>query len=144
MKTGGRPRTATAILNAKGSFEKNPDRKRTAEPLAEGEAVRPSFVRGRAKRIWDRYAPLVAQMDLLKAVDAHNFGVWCCLAAEFEEGPGRMTAARISQMRQAGERFGLDPGARARLSVGKQKPEKDPAEKYFGKITTGSGNALRQ
>lgn len=141
MKTG-RPRTATAIQEAKGAFDKNPQRRRTGEPVADGEAARPPFVKGAAAKIWQHYAPLVAKMGLLKAVDSHNFGVWCCLAAEFAKDPERMNANRITQMRQMGEKFGLDPRSRAALGSGDGDEDKDPADQYFDSINTGSSKPL--
>ena len=80
------------------------------------------------------------QWGLLKAVDAFNFAVWCCLAAEFEKDAERMTAARIAQMRQVGERFGLDAGARAKLAVTAEHKieEEDPADKYLNRPALGS------
>src|SRR5215471_8545973 len=127
-----RPRKPTALLELQGAFQKNPQRRRTHKPIADGEAKKPRFVKGAAARLWGEYAPRVAAMGLLKAVDAFNFGVWCCLAAEFEKHSQRMPANRIAQMRQVGERFGLDAGARAKLAVRQQESTvDDPAEKYF-------------
>jgi len=126
-----RPRKPTALLEVAGAFIKDPQRKRSGEPVANGEAVKPRFVKGTAARIWREYAPLVAAMGLLKAVDSFNFGVWCCLAAEFEKDPEGMLANRIGQMRQLGERFGLDAGARAKLAVTEAQKSEDPAEKYL-------------
>jgi phage terminase small subunit len=131
MRTG-RPRTATALLNVRGSFLKNPQRKRNREPIAEGEAVKPPFVKGVAARLWSEYAPLVSAMGLLKRVDSFNFGMWCCLAAEFQKDPDHMDTSRIAQLRQMSERFGLDAAARAKLEVKQTQPStEDPAEKYF-------------
>jgi phage terminase small subunit len=138
-----RPRTPTALLEVRGAFGKNPKRKRAGEPVAEGEAVKPRFVKGTAARIWREYAPLIAAMGLLKAVDSFNFGVCCCLAAEFDNDHKRMPANRIAQMWQVGERFGLDAGARAKLAVTAEQKSEDPADKYLNHAF-GSRNSLRQ
>jgi phage terminase small subunit len=126
-----RPRKPTALLEVRGAFITHPERKRTGEPIAEGEARKPPFVKGVAARLWAEYAPLVAAMGILKRVDSFNFGMWCCLAAEFQKNPDRMDTSRIAQLRQIGERFGLDAGARAKLSVTQAQKSEDPAEKYF-------------
>jgi phage terminase small subunit len=126
-----RPKKATAILEATGAFEKNPDRKRHSEPTAEGEPVKPKFIKGSASRIWDEYAPKLVKMGTLKAVDSAGFATWCFLESEFQKEPSRMTAALFTQKRAYEERFGMSAGARAKLSVGDAEKKKDPAEKYF-------------
>ena len=126
------PRKPTAILEAKGAFDKNPNRKRSGEPIAEGDAVKPRFVKGRASKVWDEIAPLLRNMGTLKAVDSIAFGTFCCLQAEFEKNPREMTAARITQKRFYEERFGMNPSARAKMAVEGEGKSKDPAERYFG------------
>jgi phage terminase small subunit len=138
-----RPRKPTTLLEVRGAFVKNPNRKRGHEPIAEGVAVKPRFVKKTAACLWREYAPRVAAMGILKEVDSFNFGVWCCLAAEFEKDSQAMPANRIAQMRQVGERFGLDAGARAKLAVTEGDKINDPAEKYLAEAEARR-NALRQ
>ena len=57
-----RPRTPTTLLEVRGAFIKDPQRRRLHEPIAEGEAKKPAFVKGIAARIWREYAPRVAAM----------------------------------------------------------------------------------
>jgi len=124
------PRKPTAILEATGAFDKNPNRKRPLEPIAEGEALKPKYLKGLASRLWDEFIPKLTKMGTLKAVDGPGLATWCCLEAEFEEDPGRMTASRITQKRAYEERFGMSAGARAKISLEDGKSG-DPAEKYF-------------
>lgn len=145
----GRPRKPTAVLEAQGAFEKDPQRRRRLEPQAAGAAEKPAFVKGRAARIWKVYAPLVEKMGLLRSVDAFAFSVWCCLAAEFEEDYKHMPAARITAMRQAGEKFGLDPSARAKLETPAPAPlagasQQDPAGRYFSLETAKPASRSKQ
>ena len=49
----GRPRKPTEVLEALGAFAKNPNRRRGNQPAAEGVAVKPKYLKGRASRLWD-------------------------------------------------------------------------------------------
>jgi phage terminase small subunit len=112
-----------------------------AEPAPEGKPQKPKFLKGRAAKIWDEYAPQLTAMGVLTSVDSHTFAAWCCLAAEFERAPDRMQAARIAQMRALAAAFGLEASARSRLTTSDGKPNKeDPADKYFD--VPRSGNTL--
>jgi hypothetical protein len=138
-----RPRKSVAILEATGAFDKNPNRKRTSEPVAEGDAIKPKYLKGLASRLWDQFAPKLTKMGTLKAVDAPGLATWCCLEAEFQKDPAGMKASRITQKRAYEERFGMSAGARAKISTKGDQPE-DPAEKYFGGPDDRSGTGTLQ
>jgi hypothetical protein len=127
-----RPKKPSSVLNTLGAFEHDPQRKRASEPIAEGSAVKPKYLKGLPAKIWDEYAPILEKMGTLFAVDAPGFATWCCLEAEFQKEQSRMTSARITQKRAYEERFGMSSGARAKMGVTDgEKAKKDPAEKYF-------------
>ncbi|MDQ3275179.1 MAG: P27 family phage terminase small subunit [Actinomycetota bacterium] len=113
----------------------NPGRRKinTREPVPTGPVVRPAFLVGRRAEIWDEYAPALVALKVLSPIDAHTFATWCCLAAELEEDPAGMLAARISQMRALASSFGLDASARARLGLNGKEKDEDPAAAYFGR-----------
>jgi len=138
-----RPKKPTSILEATGAFDKNPDRRRTGEPVAEGEPVKPEYLKGAAAKLWEQYAPVCYEMGPLFLVDSPGFATWCWLEARFQQAPDKMTAALITQKRAYEERFGMSSGARAKMGVTDgQKKEPDPAEKYFGPRAVGSSNAV--
>jgi len=124
--------TPTAILEAKGAFEKNPNRKRDAEPVADGEPIKPKHLKGAASRIWDEYCPRLVKMGTAYEVDSAALAAWCCLQAEFQKDPARMNSSRIAQMRAYEDRFGMNASARAKLGSSPANKPTDPAEKYFG------------
>lgn len=131
MLNGRKPRPSelVEVLDHPSHGRKsNPD-----EPKASGRPVKPAFLedfyKGRASRLWDEYSP---RAPWLKAPDSMALAGWCCLVAEFEDGPERMTASRIAQMRAIGSCLGLDPNSRSRLHAeGGGAPKDDPAAKYF-------------
>jgi hypothetical protein len=143
-----RPPKATAILDVTGAFDKNPNRKRSGEPIApEGELEKPKILRGRASKIWDRYAAICFGMGTLRRGDEGEFSTWCILQAGFEEDPERFceTAALIAQKRTTAEKFGIaGAGSRAKIALDKGKEQHDPADKYLNAPITGPGNSLRQ
>ena len=60
------------------------------------------------------------------------FGAWCVLAAEFEESPSTMNAARISQWRALAATFGLTPSDRARIAPNGQ-PAPDEFDEFLNR-----------
>jgi hypothetical protein len=126
------PHKPTKILEVLGSFEHDPQRKRGSEPVTEGKAVKPKYLKGLASKIWDEYAPKLEQMGILFAIDAPGLATWCCLEAEFQKDQSRMVSARITQKRSYEGLLGMSPGTRSKLGVTNgRNVEVDAAEKYL-------------
>lgn len=125
----GRKPKPTALKLVRGNPGKRPINRN--EPIPEGPVEKPSFVKGAALRKWNRYAPELIRIGVLRSVDADMFGAWCVLMAEFAAAPSHFTAAHMSQLRGLASSFGLEPSSRSRLSVGGGAEKQDPAEKYF-------------
>jgi phage terminase small subunit len=103
-------------------------------PVPEGEVVRPKFLKGRARKLWDQYAPALEKMGTLTVVDTPNFATWCVLMAAFEKDGADMKASQIAQLRMLGDALGMSASGRAKIggSNGKSKKKADPAERFFG------------
>jgi phage terminase small subunit len=138
----GRIPKPTALKEITGNPGTRPLNKQ--EPRPEGEAEKPKFLKGRASKIWDEYAPALTKLGILTSIDAHQFAAYCALASEFEKDTKAMTASRIAQMRALASSFGMDSSSRSRLSISPEKPNHDPADKYLNAPITGPGNSLRQ
>lgn len=128
MAVRGRKPKPTHLHVVTGTFRAN--RHPLSEPQPEGEVIRPRFLKGRAARIWDEYAPELIRIGTLRSVDAHMFAAWCSLASELEQDPERMTAARIAQLRALASCFGMDASSRARLGTGAEKSA-DPEDEFL-------------
>jgi hypothetical protein len=128
----GRSRQPASLLEAKNSFLKHPERRRTGEPIPlEGDLVRPEFLKGRAAELFDEISILCAAMGTAAHGDEWELATWCVLEAEFEENPRKMFTSRLALKRSCAERFGMaGAGSRAKLAAD-PKERKDPAEKYF-------------
>lgn len=125
----GRKPTPTNLKLLRGNPGHRPLPK--SEPKPEGAVIRPRFMKGRAVKVWEEYAPELIRLGVLTSIDAHTFAVWCCLTAEFERAPTQMVAAKITQMRGIAASFGMEASARARLGTGAKQEEKDPFESFM-------------
>jgi phage terminase small subunit len=124
----GKP-TPTHLKVLRGNPGKRPLPKN--EPQPQGDVIRPRFLKGRAAKIWEEYAPELIRLKLLTSVDAHTFAAWCALTAEFEKDPTKMLAAKIGQMRALAAAFGMEASSRARLGTAPKSDERDPFEDFM-------------
>jgi hypothetical protein len=144
----GRPPKPQSLHEASGAWEKNPNRRRTEEPIPpDGELEKPKYLKAAASKVWDRIAPICFGMGTAKHGDEDHLARYCVQQAEFEKDPARFCeiASKIQQLRTDAERLGIaGAGSRAKLGVkggGKDEP-KDPAEDFF--TTSRSSNTVRQ
>ena len=129
----GRKRTPAELHVVRGSFRKDrhgeqPD----ATPSDRNVVKKPAYLKGRAGRIWNARAPALAALGVLQRNDAEMFGIWCTLAAEFEESPSAMNAARISQLRGLAASFGLSPSDRQHI-VPNRQPAPDEFDEFLNR-----------
>ena len=117
-----RARTATAILDARGAFQKNPDRNRQDPKVSKPFPMRaPSCLTPLQVKSWHWLVKQVPD-GVLTGADQATLHLAACLWAEFQARPDEMPTARIAQMRGVMGTLGLSPSDRAKLAV---KPEKD-------------------
>lgn len=131
--SAGRPPKPTALRRAMGNPGHRPLPENEPEP-PDNPVVKPSWVKGRAGRIWKEYAPLLIEMGTLTVVDVPQFAAWCDLYAELQALGARLfPASKLTRMEALASKFGMDPSSRARMgTTGKKSGDKDPAEDYFG------------
>lgn len=98
------------------------------EPDPGGRPTPPTPLTGRAEYLWNAH---IAPAWWLSSADSTPAWMWAVLYAEFESDPASMTAARISQLRALGSSLGFDPASRTRLGTPPDRPNTDPADKYF-------------
>lgn len=112
-----RPRTATAILEARGAFKNHPERKRV-DPKPEGglPEAPPDNLTPAQKQAWQRIVR-VAPESVLQSSDEIMVEMAACLLAEFQADPTSMPTARITRLETQLGKFGLSPSDRARIGV---------------------------
>jgi P27 family predicted phage terminase small subunit len=118
-----------------------PDRRWRLEPMPRpimGEPEPPAWLEGRARELWDEWAPLALAMGTLTTVDTARFAQGCQAMADYEyarrllargwtttgQKGARVVAPAVQLMRDAEARFdrfcarfGFDPSSRATLKV---------------------------
>lgn len=113
----GRPRTATSILEAKGAFRKDPQRKRedpeVTDPFPD---IAPANLNPLQVKWWHRIVKM-APDAVLTGADQVIVRICAVLAAEFASDPAKMPTARIAQLRSVMGELGLSPAARAKLAT---------------------------
>lgn len=112
-------RTATSILELKGSYRKNPQRRRSAEPVAAPfRNTPPSHLTAAQKKIWraivkDCADGVITQSDRL-ALEQLTM-----LVSEWRENPKDFKTSRHALMHSCLARFGMTPCDRSKIIVPK-------------------------
>ena len=124
-RRGARPKPA-ALRVVDGTHRNDRHGEPPAEVVIGPGLSRPSFLRGEARKCWDRYIAAAPWLDLTREPAAIAF---CELWAEFRASPLDFQSARHAQMRSYMNELGLTD-ERNRGGAGEEKP--DPAAAYFG------------
>jgi len=119
-----RPRTATNILEARGAFRKDPQRKRPNEPKVDSAfpAKPPAHLDAAERKCW-REVVRIAPAGVLTGADIVTVEIVARLLAEFRDDSRGMQVARITRLTSEMGKIGLSPSARASLSV--YKPDEN-------------------
>jgi hypothetical protein len=113
-----RPRTATEILEARGAFAKNPQRRRPPEPKPTNALRKnpPAHLNDGQKQAWRRIVR-IAPPGILMNADEIMLELVSCLLAEFMADPVGMTTARIARLERQLGKLGLSPQDRMNLEI---------------------------
>ena len=119
-----RPRTATKILELKGAFKVNPERKRPAEPEGRAgfPARAPAGLTKFQKQAWAEIVKAVPD-GVLTGSDLPAVKMVVSLYAEFLEEGIKMPYQHMARLCTEMGKLGLNPSDRARLSIEKPKKE---------------------
>ena len=129
-KKSGRPKKPTAALKLAGTFRK--DRRNNDEPMPSVVIPdMPKFLKGEARKEWNRIAPLLAKRKCLTEWDRSMLAMYCQewgkyvrLNKEFDSDVGMVNMMResttlLKNIKTLAVEFGLSPSSRAGLSMGK-------------------------
>jgi P27 family predicted phage terminase small subunit len=152
----GRRAAPTALKLIRGTDKVNPGRINRDEPVPPiGDVICPTFLKGRARRFWQRHAPLLSAMRVLTTVDVDALAALCETEAEFwsarddvrkrgiqievtryskdgaayevlEDNPSVKIASDAGKrLRMMLVEFGLTPSSRTRLKATKPEEKED-------------------
>ena len=112
-----RPRTATAILEARGAFKKDPKRARVdPKPAGNLRKTPPANLTADQKKAW-AHIVRIAPAGVLMNSDEILLEMCACLLAEFQANPAEMPTARLLRLETQLGKIGLSPADRARIAV---------------------------
>jgi hypothetical protein len=121
-----RPRTPTAILEARGAFKNHPNRKRRNEPqTGMGIGPAPDDMTDAEKAVWDEIVAETAP-GLMQSSDRRSLEQLVALVAQFREDRAAFPVTKHSVLLTLWARFGLTPSDRAKivLSNGEEQSER--------------------
>jgi hypothetical protein len=119
----GRPRTPSNILDARGAFDKNPNRRRENEPDAVGDVgTHPERFNAGEVLAWNDivstcHAGVLCRSDRLAVEMA------AVLYAMFRADPAGMPAAKVARLDSLMARFGMTPSDRSKVTAPKKEKE---------------------
>ena len=120
-----RPRTPTNVLDARGAFKKNPQRKRedaqTAGPLSRA----PGGIPPGALAAWKEIVG-AAPVGVLTTADAMSVEIAACLMDEYRCNRVEFPAAKLVRLEALLGKFGMTPADRAKVGGKKQEPKGNP------------------
>ena len=123
---GGRPRTPTAILDARGAFKKDPQRRRDSEPEVREPIGAPPSDLSLAELVW--WNEIVNRAPLGVLTQADWISVLACakLCAEMMADFSAFSPGKLGRLQSLLGAFGMTPSDRAKLSIPKAKKDVNP------------------
>lgn len=125
----GKPRTPNEILEAKGAFSKNPQRRRTAPKSNLPIGDPPEHLTPRELPIWAEFIGAIPT-EILVETDRFALARLCQLECKARTDPHRMPGVESGQLLKLYGMFGLSPSDRTRLHVLPQPDADDPYSKF--------------
>lgn len=117
-----RPRTPTAVLELKGSFKKDPQRRRDGEPVVKGPIGNaPDHFNEDELIVWKEVTE-TAPRGVLTEADRLTVEALCSLYAAFRADRFEFPIAKIARIQNMLGTLGMNPADRSKLSVPPEKP----------------------
>jgi phage terminase small subunit len=118
-----KPRTPSAVLEARGAFDKDPGRRREDFEAGAFDPTPPKYFKPKQRDAWSEIVG-VLPASVLQATDRMAVELAARLIAQFRAlDDSEVTSAQVAQIRTALAVLGMTPADRSRVSVKKQTPE---------------------
>jgi P27 family predicted phage terminase small subunit len=124
----------TAVKEARGSYNRHPERRTNGEPEPFGKPIKPRHLDSIASKEWTRITGLLSKMGVLSASDAPSLEQHCCAYSNWRKALARIdqggeteegrtySAAAVREAREAADQvrrylieFGMTPASRTRV-----------------------------
>lgn len=116
-----RPRKPTKVLEAKGAFKKDPQRRRDGEPeVTDPIGAPPESLTALEVKAWHELVT-AAPTGVLTSADRIPMEMAAVLLAEFRVDRAEFTAAKYARLQSLTAAFGMTPADRSKLSIEKPK-----------------------
>jgi len=112
-----RPRTPSNVLELRGAFAKNPQRKRPNEPKPVGDVGSYSIASCDPAEIWEELKTACPK-NVLTQSDRLAFEIAVEFTRQFRENPTGLSSERIKTLINLLARFGMTPADRAKIDLG--------------------------
>lgn len=119
-----RPRTPSNVLELRGSFAKNPQRKRKGEPKPTGEVGSYSLGAIEKEKIWNELVSSCPP-NVLTNSDRLALEIAVEYMHQFRTNPFGCPSERVKTLINLLARFGMTPSDRAKLSLPEKEKESD-------------------
>jgi hypothetical protein len=117
----GRPRTPTKVLDARGSFKKDPQRKREGEPeVKDPIGAAPEDFNDEQREAWNEIVT-TAPIGVLTAADGVAVELASKLLADSRTNWDKFPSSMLTRLQSMLGQFGMNPSERSRLNIGKPK-----------------------
>lgn len=127
-----KPRTPSAVLEARGAFAHDPARRREDFDSGSFDRNAPDYFNEDQRAAWDEIVGLLP-ISVLQATDRMAVELTSRLVSYFRKTPDcDVTAAQVAQIRTALATLGMTPADRSRVSA-KKAPTANPFLALVGK-----------
>jgi len=117
-----KPRTPSAVLEARGAFDKDPGRRREDFEAGAFDPTPPKYFTAKQKAVWAEIVG-VLPANVLQATDRMAVELAARLIAHFRAQPDvEVTSSQVAQIRTALAVLGMTPADRSRVSAKKETP----------------------
>ena len=111
------PRTPSNVLELRGTFKKDPKRRRkVAKPVDLPLGSPPAHLSPQQVDVWHEIQR-IAPPNVLKMTDRMSLELFSCLMTEFRMDPIAFSSARVAQLMALFARFGMTPADREKISL---------------------------
>ncbi|MDR5777294.1 MULTISPECIES: hypothetical protein [unclassified Caballeronia] len=126
-----RPRTPAAVLELRGSYKRNPKRRREEPDVSGPLGDAPSYFSGEELVAWNDITS-GAPREVLTSADRITVELSARLLAESRLNWTNFSAAKLARLEAILGKFGMSPADRSKVTGGGKKKDSNPFAQLLG------------